>query len=190
MKALALISRTVSWTTRRREYGSLDVLVSDLSVLRPRDVRGIKILINNEALSLELQVTSAEGMKITVSGNAVDAEGVRTELDRHLGRRATAPAWVRNLLVAIITVSIPLAVFVTLLRSIESTAFLRVAFPVSIALLATSVLGAFIVSRTYPRLELIQGQESKEASLKRRAAVSLSYLSTAALGGLADHFLR
>jgi hypothetical protein len=176
---------------RTREYTCLDDLVHDVDRLGPR-VSEIETSVANSVVSLTMTMMPARGVEITVRGNAVDAEGVRSEIRRHLANRGSLPAEALTAATLVAMILGAFAFFVTLTRwaTVEAPSFARVAFPIALAAFAVAVAVRVILGRTFPRLEFVEDHEPRSYSLRRRLGRATGYVATAVLGAVADHFFR
>jgi hypothetical protein len=176
---------------RTRKYSNLDDLIVGVAEL---DVspKTIEASVSNQVLSLTLTLQPADGVEVIVRGNAVDAEGVRSEIKRHLSHRETLPVEVLWLGVGIVGVTGAFAFWMSLERWAsfeEPSKFARTAFPIAVGAFALAVAARILLGRTFPRLELVTDGDSQSRKLKKRLGTAAGYIATAVLGAVAAHYL-
>jgi hypothetical protein len=121
------------------------------------------------------------------------AQGMRSEMQRYLARRESAPGWVRATLDQPPVFNFIGAVFpgwAWLSGDAPDPTLWRAAFIVLSATFVVRLVGGSVLYRSFPRLELRATAEPRSARLKRNATAAVGYVATAVLGALADRLLR
>jgi hypothetical protein len=175
---------------RSRTYSSLDALMTGLANLNLRTVTQIVASVSNSAVRLRLTLNSdRDGVEAMVSGNAVDAEGVRSEIDHHLARRESTPKWVRALVPEILWVGVAASLLAGEIWSLSGESPWRLAFLCSALFLILGLAVRVIFLRTYPRLEIIMKGEARSTGLKNGLLIVAGYVGAAVVGALADRLI-